>query len=52
MLEDWRVSITDLSCIWADCGLRAKIILDLLGDDLLVDIKIWYPVPILFSGRH
>ena len=46
------LSATYFVRIWSHCGLRSKIVLDLLCDDLLVDIPVGYPVFILGGGRH
>jgi hypothetical protein len=44
--------LTYLSRVWPDCGLRPKIILYLLGYDLLVDVKIGDPVSVLLFRSH
>lgn len=47
-----RSANTHLSCIWTDGGTWAKVALNFLGNNLLVDIKIRDPVPILFWKRR
>lgn len=46
-----EIVITYVSCIWPQRGFWSQIVLDLLGDDSLVDIKVGYPVSIKLR-RH
>lgn len=45
------IVITYVSCIWPQCRFWSQVILDLFGDDSLVDIEIGNPVSIKLR-RH